>query len=149
MKLLLVTSPGGHFHHAYELRHWWSQYDRVWATRNDPTTKYQLKNEKVYFAHFPEQRSFLNAIKNFFLALQIIRREKPDVVFSIGAGIAPPFFLAAWLLRIPTIFMEIFVFIPQPTLSGKMVYLFSNLFLVQNKEMLKTYPKAKYWGSCL
>ena len=32
------------------------------------------------------------------------------------------------------------------TSTGRLVYLFADLFVVQWEEMLKLYPKAKYWG---
>ena len=68
---------------------------------------------------------------------------------AMGAGIAPPFFLIAKLLGIKTIFLETFIFILKPTLSGKLLYPITDYFLVQSQKLLKIYPKAKYWGKCL
>lgn len=151
IKLCLVTSSGGHLFLASSLGQWWQQHDRFWITRRSPETQAQLKNERVFYAHFPENRNFINSLKNFFLALKILNQEKPNLIFSTGAGIAPPFFLAAKLLNIKSVFLEAFVFASLPTLSGKIIYHFrlSDLFLVQNKYLLTTYPRAKYWGSII
>jgi len=131
------------------LKDWWSQYDRVWVTRNDELSNDLLKHEHVVYGYFPENRHIINACKNFILAVRTLRKIKPDAVFSMGAGIAPPFLLAAKIMGIKTIFMETFISIPRATLSGRLVYFWVDVFLVQNKELLKIYPRAKYWGSVL
>lgn len=157
MKIALISSPGGHLYKTLQLKKWWSQYNRFWVTNKcEIITDKSIKNKFVYIAYFPENRNTLNAIRNFFLALRILCKEKPELIFSMGAGIAPPFFLAAkllWLfnIKIKTIFIETFIFIPKPTLSGKMIYFLrlADLFVVQNKKLLKFYPKAKYLGPIL
>lgn len=149
IKICLVSSSGGHLYKTYRLKGWWKKYKHFWVTKDDTFTKSLLKGEKKYFAFFPENRNLINAIKNFFLALKILNKERPTLVFSMGAGVAPPFIFAAKLLGIKTIFMETFVFIPKQTLSGRLVYPFVDYFLVQNKGLHKKYPKAKYWGKTI
>ena len=148
-KICFATSSGAHLIQIYNLKNWWKNYDRFWVSRNDNITKHLLKNEKLYYAHFPENRNIINALKNLLLAMKILRKERPTLVFSTGAGVSPPFMLIAKLLHIKTVFMETFVFINKPTLSGKMMYHLVDLFLVQNKKMLAKYPKAKCWGKTL
>lgn len=84
-----------------------------------------------------------------FYALYILQKERPAFVFSMGAGIAPPFMLAAKIYGIKTIFMETFIFTTRTTLSGRMLYHLVDYFIVQNKGLLKQYPKAIYKGSVL
>ncbi len=149
IKLGLITSAGGHLYKTYRLKPWWKKYNRFWVT--DPITQQLgiLNQAKVYYGHFPETRNLINFIKNLLLAWKILNQEKPDILFSAGAGIAPPFFLIAKFLGIKTIFMVTFVFVPETTLSGQMLYPLADHFIVQNKKLLKRYPKAKYWGNCL
>ncbi|MEA2056523.1 MAG: PssD/Cps14F family polysaccharide biosynthesis glycosyltransferase [Patescibacteria group bacterium] len=148
-KICLISSSGGHLTQTYALSDWWTEYERVWITRNDNLSQNLLKNEIVYYAHFPEQRNIANFLKNLFTAYQILKKEKPDLIFSTGAGVALPFFIVARILKIRTIFMETFIFIDQPTLTGRLIDIFrlADLFLVQNKNLLKQYPQAKYIGS--
>ncbi len=148
MKIALISSSGGHLIKTYLLKEWWAQYEHFWVIKKDTFTASLLKDEVLFFGHFPENRNFLNAIKNFFLALKLMRKNKPEVVFSAGAGIAPPFFMAAKLFGIKTIFLETFIFINRPTLSGKIIYhlKLANVFLVQNKKLLKHYPSAQFLG---
>ena len=44
------------------------------------------------------------------------------------------------------IYIESFARITTPSLTGKILYHFADLFIVQWKELLKVYPKAKYFG---
>jgi UDP-N-acetylglucosamine:LPS N-acetylglucosamine transferase len=149
IKIGLITSSGGHLFKLYQLKSWWNKYPHFFVTQNDPFANNLLKNHKIYHANFPENRNITNFFKNLILAYKILSKEKPQLLFSTGAGIAPPFFIIAKLLGIKTIFMETFILIPKPTLSGKILYHLTNYFLVQNKQLLKTYPQARFWGSCL
>jgi beta-1,4-N-acetylglucosaminyltransferase len=148
-KIGLVTSKGGHLFQLSLVQELWNEYECFWVTFKGKDSESLLKNEKIYFAHYPESRNIFNALKNFFLALKVLKYEQPDVVISAGAGIAPPFFLACKLLNIKTIFIEPFDFIAFPSLSGQICYRITNHFLVQHKKQLQFYPRATYVGSLL
>ncbi|MBU1130497.1 UDP-N-acetylglucosamine--LPS N-acetylglucosamine transferase [Patescibacteria group bacterium] len=148
-KICLVTSPGGHLYKTFLLKPWWSKYKRFWVTSKNEKHFNFLKNEKIYYGYFPENRNIVNFLKNLILALKILKKEKPNIIFSTGAGIAPPFFLIAKIFGIKSIFLETFILSNQTTLSGKIIHFFSDLFLVQNRNLLKKYPKAKFAGSIL
>ena len=151
MKLCLVTSAGGHFFQLYQLKKIWRQHDRFWVTFNKPDVVSLIPNEKKYYAHYPESRNLLNAGKNLFLAINLLQKEKPTVIVSTGAGIAVPFFIAAKLLHIQTIYIEPIDFIKAPSLTGKIIYVLklANLFLVQNPYQQQFFPQAKFWGSTI
>lgn len=91
----------------------------------------------------------MNAVRNLILAVKVLSQEKPKVLVSAGAGIAVPFFIAARLMGVRTIYIEPVDFIHQPSLTGKLVYRLVDLFLVQDKRQQKFFPKAKLWGSSL
>lgn len=148
MKILLVVSSGGHLYMAMRLKPWWSRYKRIWVTKKDAFSTSVLKKEKVIEGNFPEQRNIINFFKNLFLAVKVVLIEKPDVIFSTGAGVAPPFFLIAKLFGKKTIFLEAFVTIG-PTLSGKISYPMTNLFLIQDHRLQLVYKNSKYVGKLL
>lgn len=149
MKICIISSSGGHLYKTFLLKQWWSKHERIWITRKDDFAIKLLKDETVFFGYFPENRNILNAVRNFIFALILLRKEKPGLVFSMGAGIAPPFMLAAKIYSLKTIFMETFIFTSRPTLSGRMLYHIVEYFIVQNKGLLKQYPKAIYKGTVL
>jgi UDP-N-acetylglucosamine:LPS N-acetylglucosamine transferase len=149
VKLGLITSRGGHLYQLYQLKKFWSRYNRFWVSFPGRDTCYYLKNEKVYLGYYPESRHILNAIRNLFLAIKILTKERPDFLISCGAGIAPPFFLIAKIMGIKTIFIEPYDFIEFPSLSGKLLTPLVNKYLVQHPKQLKFSKKAEYWGETL
>ena len=149
MKIGLITSRGGHLFQVYQLKDWWSRYERFWITEKGGDSSYLLKGEKVYYGYFPESRNLINAFRNFFLALKILKKEKPDLLFSCGAGIAPPIFLAAKIRGCKLIFMEPYDFIQFPSLSGRLTAPLVDKFLVQHSCQKKFFKKAEFWGGTL
>ena len=149
MKLCLAVSPGGHLYQAHLLKDWWQDLDRFWVTISSPDADFLLKNEKKYYAHGPENRSLINLARNLLIAIKVLLKEKPDIIFSTGAGIAPPFFWVAWLLKIKTIYLEPYDFINKFSMTAKLVAPFASVFLVQHQSLIKQNKKAKFWGTIL
>lgn len=143
MKLCLISSPGGHLTKMIKLRPWWGKHDRFWVTHRNSGQADSISKEKVIAGCFPENRNLINFVKNLFLALKVIMEEKPTALVSMGAGIAVPFFIIGKLFRLKTIFIETLILVPRPTLTGKLVYPISDIFIVQNKELQTFYPRAK------
>lgn len=146
MKLLLVCNPGGHFSTMMGLKGFWSNYSREWATYPHFDTNKLSENEVVYWVEMQEARMLFRACKNFLKALLILRRSKPDLVISTGAGLAVPFILASKLLGIKTIFIESISRSSGLSLSGRIVYNLVDEFYVQWPECIERYPKAQYRG---
>ena len=82
-----------------------------------------------------------------FLIVSI--KEKPDLLFSCGAAIAPPIFLAGKILGCRLVFMEPYDFIAFPSLSGKIVSFFVDRLLVQHEVQKKHFKNAEYWGASI
>ena len=99
-KAMLVGSGGGHLAQLLALRPWWRDLDRSWVCFDAPDARSQLADERVVWAYSPTTRNLVNLVRNFFLAIKVLRRERPDVVISTGAGVAVPFFLIARVLGI-------------------------------------------------
>ena len=84
-------------------------------------------------------------LKLFSDAGKIIEKEKPDVIITTGALLSFPFcFIGRKKSKI--IYIESFARVNNKSLTGKLIYPFADLFIVQWKSMLKYYPKAKYTG---
>ena len=61
--------------------------------------------------------------------------------------VAVPFFWLGKIFGAKTIYIEVFDRIDAPTVSGKMCYLVTDVFIVEWDEMKKVYPKAVNLGS--
>ena len=149
MKVALVGSSGGHLAQLHRLRKWWERHDRIWVTFDTPDAVSLLDGERVVWAHHPTTRNTKNALRNLFLAWRTLRRERPDVVVSTGAGVAFPFFVAARLLGVRTAYVEVYDRIDSRTLTGRLCRPISDLFCVQWEEQRRLYPGAQLIGTLL
>jgi UDP-N-acetylglucosamine:LPS N-acetylglucosamine transferase len=145
-RVMFVASNGGHLAQLLGLRSWWSGRDRVWVSFDKPDARSQLDGEEVVWAHWPTTRNLRNLARNFLLALRILGRDRPDVLVSTGAGVALPFFIAARLRRIPTVFIEVYDRMDSRSLSGRLCRPFATEFLVQWPEQEKFYPGSTMVG---
>ncbi|EHI99673.1 MULTISPECIES: UDP-N-acetylglucosamine--LPS N-acetylglucosamine transferase [unclassified Clostridium] len=143
MKVCFITSSGGHLTHLIQLKEWWQDKERFWVTFEKEDSKSILKDEKKYWCYFPTNRNIKNLIKNTFLALKILHKEKPDLIVSTGAAPAIPFFYLGKLFGAKVIYIEVYDRIEKPTITGKVVYPISDLFVLQWEEQKKFYPKGK------
>lgn len=146
IKICLVGSSGGHLSHLVALRATWDKYDRFWVTFDKPDSRSILLNERVYHCHFPTNRNLKNLIRNLLVAKKVLLKEKPDVVISSGAAVAVPFFYIAKLMKKKLIYVEVFDRIDSLTLTGKLVYPITDLFIVQWDELAERYPKSVCLG---
>ena len=147
MKVCLVGSSGGHLTHLYMLKPIWEDKDRFWVTFDKEDAKSLLQNEKMYPCYYPTNRNIKNLIKNTFLAVKVLLKEKPDLMISSGAAVAIPFFYIGKLMGAKLIYIEVFDRVDAPTITGKLIYPIADEFIVQWEEMKKVYPKAINFGS--
>lgn len=149
MKTAFVCSAGGHLLQLYHLKPWWGKNERLWVTFDMPDAVSLLEGETVVWAHHPTTRNLRNASRNLALAWRVLRRHRPDVVVSSGAGVAFPFFLVARILRIKTVYIEVYDRIDLPTLTGRLCHPLSDLFLLQWEEQKRFYPRGQLIGRLL
>ena len=147
MDILFVSSAGGHLAQLVNLQEWWRQHRRLWVTFDMPDAVAQLEGEDVIHAHHPTTRNVWNLLKNFVVAWRVLRDRRPDVIMSTGAGVALPFFVVGWLLRIPRIYIEVYDRIDSSTMTGRLCRPFTTRFCVQWDEQLEMYPGATVVGS--
>lgn len=146
MKICLVCSHGGHLTEILKIMDAFEGNDVFFITyegmrANGLVKKYTMKN----LGKNPLR--FLISIPNVF---HILLKEKPDIVISTGSEIAIPVFYIAWILGIKTMFIESLCRVKEPSMTGKIVYPISGVFLVQWKQLLDKFgKKAQYWGNVL
>lgn len=147
--ILFVSSAGGHLAQLVSLDSWWRLHSRQWVTFEIPDAIAMLEGEEIVFAHHPTTRSVKNALRNLWLAARVFRRRRPTVVISTGAAVAVPFFIVAWILRVPRIFIEVYDRLDSATLTGRLCRPLSTEFCVQWESQLDVYPGATVIGPLL
>lgn len=149
MRAALICSSGGHLLQLHQLKPWWGQHERLWVTFDTPDAQSLLKDEAKAWAHHPTTRNLLNLLRNLGMAWRLLRRYRPDVVVSTGAGVAFPFFLVARALGIKTVYIEVYDRIDLPTVTGRLCYPLTNRFLLQWQEQKRLYPRGEVIGGLL
>jgi UDP-N-acetylglucosamine:LPS N-acetylglucosamine transferase len=149
VRVLLVCSSGGHLIQLHNLRPWWERHQRLWVTFDKLDSRSLLAGERVEWAHHPTTRNLPNLLRNLRLAWRLLRSFRPQVVVSSGAGVVFPFFLLARLLGAKTVYVEVYDRIDSATMTGRLCYPISDLFLLQWEEQRRRYPKGVVIGSLL
>lgn len=149
MKLLLVCNPGGHFSTMMSLKKFWSAHEREWVTYNHFDTERLHGQEAVHWVLKQEAREFWRAAINCIHAVQIVRKSRPDMILSTGAGLAVPFLVIGKLFGIKTIFIESLSRSYELSLSGRLVYNLVDELYVQWPQCIERNPRAQYRGVVL
>ncbi|MBI4181501.1 MAG: polysaccharide biosynthesis protein [Candidatus Aenigmarchaeota archaeon] len=147
MKLCLASSAGGHLRELLQLRPAFASRDHCYLTfRREDSSELQ---GRVYFVIDPK-RNPLKLAWNLLQSVRVLLKERPRVVLTTGAGVVIPFCILAKLLGAKLVFLESFCRVRRPSLTGRVLYPFADLFLVQWPELLQAYgTKARYWGGVL
>jgi UDP-N-acetylglucosamine:LPS N-acetylglucosamine transferase len=146
MRLLLVCSSGGHLTQLHVLEDWWRRHDAHWVTFDTEHARTLLEDQPTTWAFHPTTRNIPNLLRNFGVAFRTIRRERPDVVISTGAGVALPFFLLARLFGVRTAYLEVYDRITLPTLTGRLCAPLTDVFMLQWPEQQSNYPQGVVVG---
>ncbi len=155
-KMLIVFGRGGHTEQLSRLvNKLGSRFNYEYVIgKEDKTSEQKIKYPgKVYRVLNPrlmtDKSLFIVALKmvpSTFGAIKVLFSTKADVVLSAGPSLAIPFFVLGKIFRKKTIFVESWVRVRHKSMTGKLVYRFSDLFFVQWPEMCEVYPKAVYAG---
>ena len=147
LKICLVCSSGGHLAQLYQIKPYWQDKEHFWVTFNKEDANSLLENEQVYHCYYPTNRNFKNLLKNTFLALKVLKKERPNIIISTGAAVAVPFFYIGKLFKTKNIYIEVFDRVDKPTMTGKLVQPVCDKTIVQWDEMTKVYKNSINLGS--
>jgi len=142
-RLCIVSSCGGHLTEVRLLQPAFRDADVFYVLNSRVELPQDMQGRTFFVRHSERDWIFL---RNLFEAWQILRREKPDIILSTGAGPAVPFALVGRLLGIPNIFVETFTRVTKPSLTGRIMYRLANRFFYQWRDLAKFFPKGTYAG---
>jgi beta-1,4-N-acetylglucosaminyltransferase len=145
--VLLVASNGGHLLQLLQLADLWPRESRCWVTFKKSDAVSLLAGESATWAHHPTNRNLPNLIRNFFLALRVLRRDKVQAIVTTGAGVAVPFVIVGRLLGMRVVYIESMARITSPSLTGRLVYPLADTFIVQWPELQRFFKRARCFGT--
>ena len=154
-KVLFISSTGGHLDELLQLKKMFNDYDYHIITEK-LKSNYSLKekypgrvNYLLYGSYTTLKnrivypfRLLYNTFKSFFLYLKI----RPKYIITTGAHTAGPMCLIGHIFGSKIIYIETFANSITKSKTGRLVYKFADLFIVQWESMLELYPNATYGG---
>lgn len=120
-------------------------YPKYLVTYKLPHMSGVMAIPEVYFITNPHKNLHLYPI-NIFQSLKLYLKKRPRFILSTGSGMAIATCLIGKCFGSKIIFVETGARIHEPSLTGRFMYRFSDLFIVQWEPLLRHYPKATYGG---
>jgi beta-1,4-N-acetylglucosaminyltransferase len=140
MKIAIISSCGGHLTEVRTLANAYSKYDHFFVINDEIENTTNLKAKVIFIKHSERDLYFFY---NLFEAFIILKREKPDVLLSTGAGPIVPFTIIALLFfKIEIIYIETMASIEKPSLTGRIMYYLVNNFYYQWQSLECYFPKG-------
>ena len=144
MKVCIVSSCGGHLTEVRMLLPAYREMDHFYVI-NDRAILPPDMHGRTYFISHAERN--WKIVLNFLEAYRILRRERPSVLLSTGAGPAVPFAVVGrFLFGMRIVFVETFTRIERPSLTGRLMYRLSHDFYYQWAALRKFFPHAIHGG---
>ncbi len=151
-KVLFISSTGGHLSEMMMLKDLFSKYDYhiiTEKTKSNMKLKDKYKGKVNYLIYGTKDHMLTYPFKllaNCFKSLYYYIKIRPDFIVTTGAHTAGPMCCLGKIFGSKIIYIETFANMKSKTATGKLVYKFADMFVVQWKSMLKIYPKATYGG---
>ena len=151
-KVLFISSTGGHFNELLQLKPLFEKYDYHIITEKDKMTldyKKIYKNKISYLIYGTRSHILAYPFKllaNCFISLYQYIKIRPKYIVTTGTHTAGPMCCIGKIFGSKIIYIETFANVNTKTATGRLIYKFADLFVVQWEEMLKIYPKAVLGG---
>lgn len=151
-RVMFIASTGGHLNELMQLKPMFQNYDYSLVTERTKTNR-SLKdsygNRLSYLLYGTKDHLFSYLFiftANWFISFYLYLKYRPQYIVTTGTHTAVPISYIAKLFGCKIIYIETYANIYTPTKTGPIMYKIADLFIVQWPELLKHYPKAKYFG---
>lgn len=145
--VLVVSSSGGVLLDVMGLRPWWESKRPRWVAVSAPDTCELLADQPVDWQEELTPRRPLRIARAVAHASRSLASDRPEIVVSAGSGLAVPWFVAARLQRIPSLWVETFNVVGKPGLASRICAALATSVVVQHQELLARHPRAVYVGA--
>jgi beta-1,4-N-acetylglucosaminyltransferase len=142
-KICIVSSCGGHLTEVRTLMPAYSRYEHFYVI-NEKILLFEDMQDKTYFIRHSERD--LLFLLNLWEAWCILRRERPNIILSTGAGPLVPFAIVGKFLGIRTVFIESITRVSGPSLTGRIMNYLADRVLYQWPCLERFFPRGVYGG---
>jgi len=147
VKICIVSSCGGHLTEVRCLKPAYRDYEHFYVLNDRVLLPEDMQGKTHFIAHSERDWKFF---LNLWEAWRILRRERPQVILSTGAGPAVPFAIVGRLLfGTRVVFVETITRVHEPSLTARIMYRLAHDFFYQWESQRAFFPKARYGGPLL
>lgn len=151
MKIALVASAGGHLNELLKLEGAWEGREAFFVTTVEVVAKElgERYGSKVYVVGESNHKHPLKVARTLLRCARIILREHPDVIMSTGAAHGCVMCALGKAMGARVVWVDSIANVDRPSLSGRIVRHFADLFIVQWPDLVKRWHPAEYHGEIL
>ncbi len=147
VKICVVSSCGGHLTEVRCLLPAYCDLQHFYVLNDKALLADDMQGKTFFITHSERDWKFL---LNLWEAFTILRRERPSLILSTGAGPVVPFALIGRLFfRTRIVFVETITRIDRPSLTGRIMYWLAHDFFYQWKSLDRFFPNGIYGGPLL
>lgn len=144
MRICIISSCGGHLTEVRQLLPAYGRYDFFYVLNDRAILPPDMEGRTYFIRH--SERDLLFFV-NLWEAFRILKRERPDVILSTGAGPVVPFAIIGKLFfGTRVIFIETITRIHSPSMTGKIMYWLADHFFYQWESLKRFFPKGVCGG---
>ncbi|GIM93369.1 hypothetical protein [Paractinoplanes toevensis] len=144
LRVVIVSGSGGVLLDTLALRPWWQQHDTSWVAVPAADTEIALAGLPVTW--HPDPAAWPHIVAAVWRAWRLLGRSRPDLLVSAGRRLTVPFFLAARLRRVPTVFVETLTQTGTPCGTARLNARLARVVLVQRPERVAAHRDAVLVG---
>ena len=144
IKICITCSSGGHLTEALKATQN-LKGDKFFVTFWDPRVETSLQGYRYYLITHPKRNPLL-LMKNCYNAIRVLLKERPDLIISTGADVTVCVCILGKLLGRRLIYIESGGNVYTPSLTGRILYPFADLFIVQWRPLKVKLKRAVHGG---
>lgn len=145
--ICIVSSCGGHLTEVRQFKRLFAGHAHFYVVNDEAILPADMQGRTYFIAH--SERDW-RLLLNFWEAFQILRKERPLVILSTGAGPVVPFAIVGKLLfGTRVVFVETLTRIERPSLTGRLMYHLADDFFYQWLPLAQFFPRGTYGGPLL
>ena len=144
MRVCIVSSCGGHLTEVRCLLPAYSRYDHFYVLDDKALLPLDMQGKTYFVSH--SERDW-RTLLNFWEAWRLLRKMRPTVVLSTGAGVAVPFSIVAkFFFKTKVVFIETVTRIHRPSLTARLMYWIADDFFYQWESLGRFFPRGRCGG---
>lgn len=145
MKVCIVSSCGGHLTEVRALKAAYEEYDHFYVLNDLALLPLDMERKTYFITHSERDWKFFLNLREAFC---ILRRERPHVLLSTGAGPIVPFALVGrFLFGCRVIFVETITRVTSPSLTGRIMHWLAHDFFYQWPTLARHFPRGICGGT--